>query len=514
MVVVANLTCDFLSAFDMTAISTALPTVVQDLGGQNFIWAGSAYSLAGTAVVPLCGNLVSIFGRKYILLLCIAFFALGSALAGATKSMNMLIAARAVQGFGSGGCLAVTEIIYADLVPLPQRGIIQGITAVVWAFASAVGPLVGGALASSGAWRWLFYLNLPITAAAASLEMFFLPNNPPQAAFAQKIRRLDWLGGSIIVGGSASLTLALTWGGLRFPWDSAQVLVPLIIGVAALCVFFVVENYCVTEPIVPWTVVMNRTCASGYLGTAVHGIVSFAAIYFLPVYFQAVKGASPVRSGVDILGMAMFITPASMACGISVQLCRAYRPQNYLGWALIIAGFGILSILDVSSSKAQYICCQIVLGLGLGVVWISTQFPILAPLPFSNNAHALAFFTFVRSLAQTLGVAMGGAVLQNSLNRKLPPSFLSRLPFGVSVAYSAIPSIQSLEEPVRTQVRIAFADSMKLLWEVMIGISGLGLATVLLMKEVPMRTDVDEQWGIDRVTREDHGDVSEGKTSV
>ncbi|KAI0341086.1 iron permease [Trametopsis cervina] len=514
MIVIANLTCDFLSAFDMTAISTALPTIVQDLGGQDFIWAGSAYSLAGTAVIPMCGSLVPVFGRKPILLLCVAFFAVGSALAGATQSMNMLIAARAIQGFGSGGCLAVTEIIYADLVPLPQRGIIQGITAVVWAFASAIGPLVGGALASAGAWRWLFYLNLPITAAAACLELLFLPNNAPQAAFMVKMRRLDWVGSAVVVGGSASFILALTWGGQRFPWQSAQVLVPLVVGAVALCAFLFIEKFLVTEPIIPWSIVTNRTSFSGYLGTAVHGIASFATLYYLPVYFQAVKGASPIRSGVELLGLTMFVTPAAMVCGATVQICRVYRPQNYLGWALTIAGFGILSILDVSSSKAQYICCQIVIGIGLGIVWISTQFPILAPLPFSNNAQALAFFTFVRSFSQTLGVAIGGTILQNSLQHKLPPSFLSSLPSGVSVAYSSIPVIQSLPKPIQTQVRIAFSDSMKVLWYTMIGISGVGLATVLLMKEVPMRTDVDEQWGLENQTQGVDGSADQSTVQV
>ncbi|KAI0692615.1 hypothetical protein BC835DRAFT_1356567 [Cytidiella melzeri] len=208
--------------------------------------------------------------------------------------------------------------------------------------------------------------------------------------------------------------------------------------------------------------------------------------------------------------MAMFITPAAMVCGVTVEVFRVYRPQNYIGWALIVTGFGILSLIDISSSRAQYIGCQLVLGLGLGIVWISTQFPILAPLPFSNNAHALAFFTFVRSLSQTWGVAIGGSILQNSLRHKLPPSFLSQLPAGIAVAYSAIPSIYTLQEPMRTEVRVAFAESTKLLWEVMVGISGIGLATVVLMKEVPMRTDVDEQWALEQA-REDRGGGGKGE---
>lgn len=507
MVFVAGMTCDFLSAFDMTAVSTALPTIVKNLGGNDFIWAGSAYTLASTALIPLCGGLASIFGRKPMLLFSLGFFVIGSALAGASQNLNMLIAARAIQGFGSGGCLSVTEIIYADLVPLPERGKIQGITATVWALASAVGPPIGGALASSGSWRWLFYLNLPISAVAALLVVVFLRVKAPKETFTQKIIRMDWVGNIIIVGSAVSVTLALTWGGVRFSWASPQVLLPLIIGLVGICCFFVVEKYWSKEPTVPWMVVANLTCISGYIGTFVHGMVAFAAIYYLPVYFQAVQLASAIGSGVDFFGMAFTIAPFAMICGISVQLTKVYRIQNYVGWMLIVVGFGILTLLDVNTSRAQYIGFQIVLGVGLGVVWISTQFPILAPLPFSNNAHALAFFTFVRCFAQSWGIAIGGAVLQNSLRQHLPESFTSQLPAGIEVAYAAIPLIPALQEPLQSQVRAAFVISTQRLWQVLIGISGVGLLSVGLMGEIPMRNDVDEQWGLQerqRATEEDN----------
>lgn len=144
----------------------------------------------------------------------------------------------------------------------------------------------------------------------------------------------------------------------------------------------------------------NRTTLSGYLGTFFHGIVSIVAIYYLPVYFQATQGASPVGSGVDLFGVALVIPAFAIFTGLSVEILRAYRPQNYLGWAVTILGYGLLTLLDENSSRGSYIGLQIPLGVGLGIVWIATQFPILAPLPYSNNARALAFFTFSRCLAQ------------------------------------------------------------------------------------------------------------------
>ncbi|KAI0061757.1 MFS general substrate transporter, partial [Artomyces pyxidatus] len=305
--------------------------------------------------------------------------------------------------------MSVTEIIYADLVPLPERGSFLGITASVWAFASAIGPPIAGALTSSGSWRWLFFLNLPVCAISIVMVMLFMRVKAPRESFASKMVKMDWIcaeatygsGNFVIVASTTSIMLALTWAGLRFAWNSVEVLVPLCLGFVGIVCFFIIEIFWSSEPTVPWSVVANRTSFSGYIATFFHGIVSIAVIYYLPVYFQTVKLASPIGSGVDMFGASFTVAPSAILCG---------------------------------SSRAKYIGFQIVLGVGIGMIWIATQFPILAPLPFSNNARTLAFFTFVRCFAQSWGVAIGGTILQNSLRKKLPAAFDAQFPFGVQIA--------------------------------------------------------------------------------
>lgn len=496
MVYVSNLVIDMLSVLDLMAVSTALPTIVSHLNGTDFIWAGSAYTIASTAIVPLVGDLVSIFGRKPVLLTFVMTFALGSAISGAAQSMNMLIAGRAIQGFGGGGCLAVTEIVYADLVPLPERGKFQGIVVSVWAIGCAIGPPIGGAIANAGAWRWLFFLNLPLCGIAMVLTSVFLKVRAPKASIREKLKEMDWIGILIIVGSTVSLALAFTWGGLKFPWDSANVLVPMIIGAVGIFAFFVAERYWLKGRTVPSYFFTSRTTLSGYNGTFFHGIVSLAAIYYLPVYFQAVKNASAIGSGVDIFPITFTIPFSALATGISVKAVKKYRPQNYIGWAIILIGFGVVSRLDEHSSRAQYICSQLPLGIGLGMVWVGTQFPILAPLPVSNNAHALAFFTFTRRFAQSWGIIIGGTILQNILLKDLPASYVATLPQGVQIAYAVIPDIPKLAPELRADVQVAFAHATQVIWKVMLGISAVGMLTCIPMREEKLRESLDKQWGL------------------
>ncbi|KAL1949730.1 hypothetical protein VTO73DRAFT_8611 [Trametes versicolor] len=497
MVYISNLVVDMLTALDLTAVSTALPTIVGHLNGSDFVWAGSAYTIASTAVIPLVGNLVSGFGRKPVLLTFILVFAVGSAVCGGAQNMNMLIAGRAIQGFGGGGCISITEIIYADMVPLPERGKFQGIVATVWALACAMGPLIGGAIANSGAWRWLFFLNLPLCGIAFPLTFVFLRVNTPKAKLSDKLAQIDWTGVGLIIGSTVSILLAITWGGLRFPWTSFHVLVPLIIGGIGLVTFFVTQYFWLKGPTIPRYFFTNRTTLSGFLGTFFHGMVSIVSLYYLPVYFQASQMASAIGSGVDMIVFCVVIPVFAIVGGVSVQIVGRYCPQNYIGWAFMIAGFGILSLLDENSSRAMYIGCQVPLAIGLGIIWVSTQFAILAPLPFSNSAHALAFFTFFRCFAQSWGIVIGGTILQTKLLQALPASFTATLPHGVQIAYAVIPTIPTLHEPQRTQVRAAFAQATRLIWRVMAGLSGAGLLTCLLMQEVELRKDsLDEKWGL------------------
>ncbi|KAG9040809.1 hypothetical protein FS837_013065, partial [Tulasnella sp. UAMH 9824] len=244
-----------------------------------------------------------------------------------------------------------------------------------------------------------------------------------------------------------------------------------------------------------------------YASVFLHGMVSTAVIYYLPVYFQATLEQSPVKTGVSVFGNALTMTPGAVAAGVSAAIFGVYRPQNAIGWALSAIGVGLLSLLDMHSSKAEWVGYQVIEGIGLGLLFNAPQFPILAPLPVAETAHALAFFTFVRCFSQTWGVTIGATILQNELKKKLPRAFLEGLgSSAVEITYAAIPAIRSLEEPTKTEVKQAFAGSLRVIWLVMAGISAAGILLVLGMKEIKMHEVTDEDWGM-KEEKNKNGDV-------
>ncbi|KAH8818714.1 iron permease [Flagelloscypha sp. PMI_526] len=489
--------CMFLSALDLTALGTMLPTISRDLhGSDNFAWVGTAYALASTAFLPLSGNLADIFGRRSIMLLSVGFFALGSALAGSAQSMTWLIGARTVQGIGGGGILSLSEIIVSDLVPLSERGLYQGLLTCVWAFSSVIGPIIGGSFSLKASWRWLFYLNLPVSGIAMAFVFLFLRVRTPPGTIASKLALVDWVGNLIVIAGTTLCNIGLSWAGVRYAWSDVHVLAPLVIGLALLVVFIVYQRYIPSQPTVPRDIVSNRTNISAYVGTFIHGITSIALIYYLSIYFQAVLSASPIRSGVDILVTSLMITPMAIANGVYVQVFQRYRDGNYAGWVLSIIGFGVLSLLKADSTTGQWVGYQMVSGAGVGILFAATVFSSLAPLPVERAAASLAFFTFMRAFAQTWGITITATILQNELKKSLPSEFTSQFPAGVEIAIAIIDQIPSLPEPLQSEVKVAFAGSMSVVWKTMVGISGIGLFSVLFMKEIPMTNVKDANFAL------------------
>ncbi|KAI0686124.1 iron permease [Earliella scabrosa] len=520
----------FLSVLDLCAVPTALPTMIDDLqGGDKFVWVGSGYSLASTSVLLLCGRLADVFGRRPVMLASITLFALGSALAGAAQNMDMLIAARVIQGMGGGSVYTMSQVITSDLVPLAERPTYQSALVMVYALGAGIGPIIGGLLAEKASWRWLFYINLPLTGLAFAAVAIFLRVQTPHGTILAKLACMDWFGNGLIAVGSALTLVGLTWGGVHYPWGSVHVLVPLVVGVALMGAFFGYEvafrhrkqpvqpkasiRELTHSATLPLDILSNRTSAFAYLATFCHGITSVSAIYYMPVFFQACKGASPVRSSVETLPIALVMAPFAMFSGIVIKVTRTYRPVNLLGWILSIVGFVVLTLLRPDSSTAQWVGFQFLMSTGNGIIYASTIFPILAPLPVTRNAAALAFFAFSRTFAQTWGIAISGVILQNQLKDKLPAEFVAMFPHDIDIAFAAIPVIRALDESLRDAVQLAFAESMATIWKVMIGISGLGLLTVFALKEIPMSTTTDDNYGLESARNKDNG-VEEGARSV
>ncbi|KAJ6615058.1 major facilitator superfamily domain-containing protein [Mycena sp. CBHHK59/15] len=412
----------FRSTLDLTAIGTALPTIANALHDTkgDYIWVGSAYALSSTDFIPLSGNLVDVFRRKPVILVSISFFAVGSALAGASQNMSMMIGARAVQGIGGGGILTLMEIITADLVPLSERGMYQGLLGMVWCLASFTGPPIGGALLSQGskAWRWLFYLNLPLSALAFFLVVIYLSVNRPEGSIRDKLTKVDWVGNGIVILGTGLAIIGMTWGGIRYPWASVEVLAPLIFGLSLLVIFAFYEAKVPIRPTIPWM---------SLLTTATHGITSISMIYYLPVFFQACFGASPIRSTVDFLPGSLMTMPFALPAGVTIAVLKKYRAVNWIGWSATIIGYGLVSTLREDSTPARRarLRCSRLLG------------------PFHvGNYH------FQHYIAE----------------KKLPATFVAQFPPGFEIAYTAIPVIRQLEAPLRKQVQVVFADSMAVIW--------------------------------------------------
>jgi MFS family permease len=414
----------FLTALDGTIITTSLPTITRATGGGNkqlYIWIAQCFIFSSTAPQPLYGQIANIFGRRNPFLVAIVLFALGSGIAGGSESPAVLITGRTVQGLGAAGLYVLSDIIICDLVPPCHRGPYLSAVLSTAGLGSTIGPVVGGAMAANN-WRWIFYLNIPISALGFLVIVFLLKVNfDPSPSWSHALSRVDYLGALIFIPSTISLFYALIIGGIQEPWSSWRVLLPLVLGIGGWILYHVQQatpSLC-PSPSTPPHLFTNRTSATGYALVFISSVVLYTISFFLPIYFQAVKLVSPLLSGVYYLPFALAILPFAGMAGWALSKWGKYVPLHYAGTALLAIGVGLFSTLNSNSSHAAWVGFQVIPSAGIAVIYTATLPSTLADLKEDDVAVATATYSFVRSFGFVWGITMSGIILNGQVNAHL-----------------------------------------------------------------------------------------------
>jgi EmrB/QacA subfamily drug resistance transporter len=402
----------FLAALDQTIVATALPRIVTELGGiTQYSWVFTAYMLASTVTVPLYGKLGDVYGRKRLMLFAIVVFLVGSALCGLAQNMTQLVVFRAIQGFGAGGLIPLAMAVIGAIVPPRDRGRFQGLIGSVFGSASIIGPAVGGFIVDHTTWRWIFYVNLPVGAAALVVISVTMPRRAPQTD-----RSIDWGGAVLLALSSTALLLGLVWGGRQYAWSSAHVLGALAAAVVLFAVFLAYERG-VRETILPFALLRNRVVAASIACMALVGMAMFGTISFVPLFVQGVIGTSATSSGVVLTPLMLGAVTASFVSGQWVSRSGRVRPNAIVGSLVLTAGMVLLWRMSVDTTNGQAARNMVIAGIGLGLMMQVFVLAVQNAVPRSSIGSATALTQFARSIGGTLGVTLMGVIVNQGLPR-------------------------------------------------------------------------------------------------
>lgn len=457
----------FLAALDMTIITTAIPTISNHFGSSaGYVWIGSAYLLGNAAFVPTWGKISDIFGRKPTLIATVTIFWIGSLLCAVSTSMGMLIAARAIQGVGGGGTIVLPNICISDLFSMRKRGMYFGILGMVWALASAIGPILGGVFTSKVSWRWCFYINLPLGGIGLLILIFVLKLHNPRTPVKQGLAAIDWVGNVLIIGGTLMLLFGLEFGGVQFPWKSATVICLIVFGFITIALFGLYENRVAKFPVMPTRLFRGRTSIAAYGLSIMHAMTFMSGSYWLPLYFQAVLGATSLLSGVYILPYVLALSITSALTGVFIKKTGNYKIPIVSGLTIMTLGFGLFIDLGAKANWVKIIIFQIIAGIGVGPNFQSPLIALQTNVEPRDIGAATASFQFLRQLGTSTSVVIGGVIFDNemqkqqaSLIRELGPELASKL--SGSEAASSVFLVASLKGHQREVAQTAYWNAMQ-----------------------------------------------------
>ncbi|ENH61530.1 DNA repair protein RAD50 [Fusarium oxysporum f. sp. radicis-lycopersici 26381] len=514
----------FLAALDTTIITTAVPTIANEFhSSQGYIWIGSAYLLGNAAFVPTWGKISDIFGRKPVLLAAAVIFWIGSLLCAVSNGMPMLIASRAIQGIGGGGLIVLPNIAISDLFSMRNRGMYFGILGMVWALASAVGPILGGVFTSQVTWRWCFYINLPISAVAIVILVFVLKLHNPRTPVKEGLLALDWPGSILIIGGTIMWLLGLELGGVSFPWDSATTICLIVFGIFVVGLFLVYEWKVAKFPVLPIRLFHTQNSVASYGVGFTHAFVFMSGSYWLPLYYQGVLGASSLLSGVYLLPYVLSLSFVSAGAGIYIKKTGNYKLVIVLGLIITVIGFGLFINLEPRANWAKIIIFQIVAGIGIGPNFQAPLIALQTNVEPRDIGSATSCFSFIRQLGTSISVVVGGVIFNNKMESQYPrlkeelgSELADRL--SGSNAAGSVELVGSLTGHDGRVAKTAFWKSLQTMYIVYACFAGLSLIISLMIKQVNLSKEHKEhKTGLKSLKRRDDEkeevDAAEGVTT-
>lgn len=473
-----------LAALEQMIVATALPKIVGELHGlDRMSWAITAYLLTATVGLPVYGKLGDLLGRKGVFQFAIVVFVVGSALAGRARTMDQLIAFRAVQGVGAGGLMIGVQAIIADIVPPRQRARFMGLIGAAFGLASVAGPLLGGYFTDHLSWRWCFYINVPFGVLTLAVVAVVLELPKPRTR-----PRFDVLGTLLLAAASTCLVLLTSWGGTEHAWDS-RIVLSLGAGAALATVLFLVAERFAAEPLIPLRLFRDSVFTLTSLVGLVIGVALFGAASYLPTFLQMVDGASATESGLLMLPMMGGIVVTSVVSGQLITHTGRYRMYPVLGGALAVLGMWLLSRLEADTPRLHYSLWMAVLGAGIGLVM-----PVLV-LAVQNSVRPadLGTATSAHNYFRQIGGSVGAAVFGTLLANRLTDSLRERLPGGAD-AGAGLPDpesitpqlVHTLPPALRDAYIGAYADAMPRIFLYLVPVLVLGLVLAFFLKEKPL----------------------------
>ncbi|TGJ83587.1 hypothetical protein E0Z10_g5158 [Xylaria hypoxylon] len=491
----------FATALDAMTLAPALPAISNELHGTALqaFWTGTSFLLASTASQLTFGALSQSFGRKYLILLAVSLFFIGSILTASAESIAVLLLGRTIQGLGGGGIVTLVEITITDLVPSRHRGSWFGYQSAVSAVGTAAGPIVGGGFVDSIGWRWVFWINLPLCAIGFTAILAFLRLHKVPGAFVTNIIAFDWMGVVLLTASLTAFLVSISWGGVMFPWSSWQTLVPLILGILGIPLFIIYERNVPNDPIVRLSIFRRRSAMVNYLGTVIHGIVTWCLVYYIALYYQCVLGFSATIAGVATLPETLSIAPTSILAGVLISKWARFRWAVWTGWSLSALGLGLLYLLGPATPRWEWVILNIIPGLGIGLLYNSLAYATISAAEEKDAAYAASMYIFSRALGQSIGVAAGGAILQSQLEIKLQDyaELRDQASSLASMATSLVGYVKTLpnDSPERAMIVEAYSRSLGVIWATTSGLALFALLASLFTEPININKPLETEQG-------------------